>query len=233
MVDSAAQVRRVVGFLRADGFDVVEVPGWERRGKAPMTTRGRVEHHTASRAVGEAPTLRVVTFGHGTLKNSLCRWYVSRSGATIYLVALNTSWHAGRGVKGTNGTLSGTEAEHSGMAYEPWTAGSLSAQAAISRYEAAVFGFSVGQVWEHKEHAPGRKVDRVDMNGAAWRRRLAAPKTVKPAVVAVEEDVLAKLSDEAQEFYESMFKHLSANDARPTSLGNVLLWFRKVRDTFK
>lgn len=229
MADSAVQVDRVVRILRSEGFTVIETPGWTTRGKGPMTTRGRIEHHTATRSTADAPTLRVVMYGHGSLKNSLSRWYVSRSGV-IYLVALGVSWHAGRGSKGTNATLSGTEAEHSGRASEAWTSGSLNAQAAISRAESKVFGFPLSNVWDHKEHAPSRKVDRVNISPDAWRRRLAVPTLPKPQPVV--EDDMAKLNEEAQEFYQQMYEHLKLNDARPTSLGNVLTWFRKIRASF-
>lgn len=172
MADSAAQVRRVVQILRDDGFKVVEVSGWESRGKGPMTTRGRIEHHTASPyGSSDTASLRVVTFGRADLRNSLCRWYVSRTGV-IYLVALHKSWHAGTGIKGSNSTLSGTEAEHSGISRERWSDASLAAQAAISRAESRVFAFGTSRVWDHKEHAPSRKVDRHGIDPDHWRARL-------------------------------------------------------------
>lgn len=172
MADTATQVARVVGRLRARGFKVVGVDGWETRGKEAMTTRARIEHHTAGGS-GDTASLRVVTFGREGLRNSLSRWYVSRSGV-IYLIALRTSWHAGAGTQGTNSTLSGTEAEHSGSRSEPWPAAVLDAMEAISQEEIAEFGLSPGHVFEHKEHAGYRgKVDRIAIDGDEWRARLA------------------------------------------------------------
>lgn len=186
MADSAAQVREVVELLEADGFTVELVPGWETRGKGPMTTKGRIEHHTATNSRAEAPTLRVITFGHGNLKNSLSRWYVSRR-PTIYLVALDTSWHAGPGIKGKNSTLSGTEAEHTGSLGELWSTEMLDAMAAISRAEARVFGFPLTEVWEHYEHAGHRgKIDRIGIKGPWWRARL---------LTGHEEDIMASIGD--------------------------------------
>lgn len=174
MADTAAEVRQCVSMLRDLRFRVVPVDGWETRGKGAMTTRGRVEHHTAGpRVTSGTPSLRTVTFGRAGLRNSLSRWYTSPTGV-IYLVALGVSWHAGSGVKGTNTTLSGTEGEHSGQASQPWPARQLEAMAAISRVEAVVFGFPLDAVWEHKEHAPARKPDRINIDGDTWRARLAS-----------------------------------------------------------
>lgn len=172
MADSTAQVSRVVTLLREWGFRVEEVSGWPNRGSGSLSTRRRLEHHTAGPRSGDAPSLRVVTFGRPGLRNSLCRWYVSRSGV-IYLVARRRSWHAGRGSKGSNATLSGTEAENTGTG-EPWTAGSLAAQAAISAAESIVFGFPPHtSVFDHREHAPSRKIDRTGINSHDWRDRVA------------------------------------------------------------
>lgn len=170
MADTAAQVRDVARLLREWGYTVVEVDGWEDRGRGSMTTLGRCEHHTAGGS-GNAPSLRVVTFGRKGLRNSLSRWFVARDG-TIYLVARRKSWHAGSGSKGTNGTLSGTEAEHSGSPDESWSQASLDAQAAISAAECAVFGVDPDVVWDHREHAPRRKTDRVHVDSPRWRDRV-------------------------------------------------------------
>lgn len=170
MADSAAQVRECVRLLREWGHTVHEVDGWQRRGKGSMTTRGRINHHTAG-GTGNKPSLPVVVHGRRGLRNSLSRWFVARDG-TIYLVALRKSWHAGRGRKGSNSTLSGTEAEHSGGAGEAWGEASLAAQADIDAAECHVFGITADVIWDHKEHAPSRKVDRVNIDPAAWRDRV-------------------------------------------------------------
>lgn len=170
MADTAAQVADVARLLREWGYDVREVAGWQDRGRGSMTTRGRIEHHTAGGS-GNAPSLRVVVYGRSGLRNSLSRYYVARDG-TIYLVARRKSWHAGSGSKGTNGTLSGTEAEHSGDPGESWSQASLAAQAAISAAECAVFGIDPGDVWDHREHAPSRKPDRVNVDSHGWRDRV-------------------------------------------------------------
>lgn len=191
MADSVAQVREVIRLLRGWGYEVVEISGWENRGKGDMTTRGRIEHHTAGGS-GDTPSLRVVTFGRPGLRNSLSRYYISRSGV-IYVIARKTSWHAGRGVKGSNSTLSGTEAEHSGSSSESWPDAVLSAAAAISAAEAKVFKVPSTRIFEHKEHAPRRKVDRISIIGNDWRhrvRQLIATGVPGPASDPLEDDML-------------------------------------------
>lgn len=47
------------------------------------------------------------------------------------------------------------------------------------------------------------------------------------------EDDMAKLSEEAQEFYEQMYEQLKRREARPTSLPNVLDWLRQIRSIFQ
>lgn len=173
MSDSIDEVRLVASLLRDWNFRVIEVDGWEHRGSGDLTTLARLEHHTAgSQSGGNTASLRIVTFGRPGLRNSLCRWYVARNGV-IYLVARRRSWHAGNGRKGSNATLSGTEAENDGVG-EPWGERSLEAQAAISAAEAIVFDLDpADDVWDHKEHAPDRKIDRTGINPSAWRHRVA------------------------------------------------------------
>jgi hypothetical protein len=112
-----------------------------------------------------------VTYGREGLRNALCNWYTARNG-DLYLVCAGVAWHAGRGVKGTNTTLIGNEAENDGRG-EPFVPRSLDAQAALNAECCREFGFGPDRCWEHKEHAPSRKVDRYGIYGPAWRRRVA------------------------------------------------------------
>jgi hypothetical protein len=190
-VTTAQRLTRVAARLRASGFTVIEVSGWQTRGSGALNPRGHLEHHTAGSLRGDTPSLRVVTFGRAGLRNALCCWYVSRSGI-IYLIAARAAWHAGSGSKGSNSTLSGTEAENTGVG-EPWTDGSLAAQAAIAAEMAREFDFGASRVWDHKEHAPRRKIDRTGIDPAAWRRRVgillgAAPAPPAPPAPPVQED---------------------------------------------
>lgn len=217
MADTAAQVADVVRLLREWGHDVREVDGWQRRGRGSMTTRGRIEHHTAGGS-GNAPSLRVVVHGRAGLRNSLSRWFVARDG-TIYLVALGTSWHAGRGVKGSNRTLSGTESEHSGSPDESWSPASLDAQASISAAECAVFGVDPADVWDHREHAPDRKPDRVNVDSPSWRDRVrATPADDMEEMMAAYGPPLQIVADESDRWYlvfrwDEQYAYIASADA--------------------
>jgi hypothetical protein len=180
-VTTADRLARVAARLRGQGFDVVEVPGWRDRGTSELRPAGALKHHTAGPRKGDAPSLRVCTFGRPDLRNALCTWFVSRSGV-IYLVAGRVAWHAGQGVKGSNTTLIGTEAEHTGLTDEPWTPESLAAQAAIDAECAREFGYQPERTWDHKEHAPRRKIDRTGIDPFAWRHRVVELHTGRPAV---------------------------------------------------
>ena len=197
-MSTADRLARVADRLRAQGHRVVEVNGWRTRGRGTLTPRGHLEHHTAGSASGDAPSLRVVTFGRAGLRNALCTWYVSRSGV-IYLVAAGVAWHAGSGIHGSNATLSGTEAENTGVG-EPWTPGSLAAQAAVSAEMAREFSFAHTRVFDHREHAPSRKIDRTGINPASWRERIRQLLTTDPAA-AEEDDEMSKIVNVAGDLY--------------------------------
>ena len=236
MSDTAADLRRCLDILDGWGTPIVQVPGWETRGKGAMTTRGHLEHHTAG-GRGVAASLRVVTFGRAGLRNSLSRWYVDRAGVG-YLVALNVSWHAGAGVKGTNATLSGTEGENNGVD-EPWSEPMKETMARITAAEAIVFGYDAGKVWEHREHAPRRKVDRTDIDPDQWRARVAeiieegvdmtlkrgdrgnAVRKFQQALVAWNPNVLASGADGiyGEETFQAVARYQRAAELPPS--GNI------------
>lgn len=160
---------------------VVEIPGWETRGKGPMPTiRGHVQHHVGGPRLGDAVSLRTVTFGRAGLRNSLSMWFTARTSGVVYLVAAGVSWHAGAslwgGYSSLNGRFAGNEAEHSGSAFEPWSEASLHAQAAVAYEMRRAFDHPLGNIADHKEVAVprGRKPDRVNIDGGQWRRRIAA-----------------------------------------------------------
>lgn len=186
-MSTVQRLRRIVDRLRAAGYTVIPIDGWETRGVGTIRPGGHLEHHTAGPRSGDAPSLRVVTFGRPGLRNSLSMWFVSRSGI-IYLVAARVSWHAGAGSKGSNTTLSGTESENTGVG-EPWGDRSLRSQAAIAAEMAREFEFGAARVWDHKEHAPRRKIDRTGIDPAGWRARVAAVMAGSP-VMSDEEDLM-------------------------------------------
>lgn len=172
-MDAVTGLRVVRDRLRRLGHEVVEVPGWETRGRGagPIRPSGAVDHWTAGPRTGDAPSLRVVTYGREGLRNALCNTYTSRH-PRLYIVAARVAWHAGAGSwPGLDGNRElGHEAECSGPG--GWSAGQLALIDDLDRVQADVFGYSLANVIDHFEWAPGRKVDCTDVGGPARRNRL-------------------------------------------------------------
>lgn len=196
---TVAGLRRVAERLRARGIRVEMVPGWERRGKGPMRPLASVEHHTASRRGGDwGALLRLLTYGHGNLDNSVCNWGVPANGHAAYLVCAGLAYHAGkgswRGVTG-NSRASGTEWQNDGIG-EPAQPAAVEIMAAIDQEMAREFGYPHAMVCEHFEWT-GRKVDRRAPGlpvGQAWRDRLD-----RPAHIDEWETFMATLTPEEQD----------------------------------
>lgn len=151
--------------LRAAGLKVVEVDGWETRGRAEMgTVKGVLLHHTAGAAEGDAPSLNLIVKGRKDLPGPLSQLVLGRSG-TFYIVAAGRCNHAGagswHGVTNGNSELIGIEAENMGTGKDPWPIAQISAYeegiAAILKHIRANSVMAAG----HKEYATprGRKID--------------------------------------------------------------------------
>lgn len=132
------------------------------------TVNGVIMHHTATpqSAAGDYPSLNVVTKGRSDLPGPLCNFGLGRSG-TIYLVTEGIAWHAGagtwKGITDGNGHFLGIEAEHPGVAGQPWPA--VQADAYV-RLVASILNFLGRNTDWDIRHAtwatpPGRKVDIV------------------------------------------------------------------------
>lgn len=172
--------------LRAWGLTVVEVPGWQTRGRpgafAPI---GVLEHHTAAPdRTKDAPSLGVCTDGRADLPGPLCQILVARSGI-CHLIAAGRCNHAGAGgplgpiaAGDGNTSMVGIEAENDGLG-EPWPDVQVDA---IARASAAVLDLldrPRWNCWGHKEWAPGRKPDpKFDM--AQFRAKVAAAQITPP-----------------------------------------------------
>lgn len=163
--------RRVVALLRAEGFTVVERPGWETRGHGVLRPRGMVNHDTITgRSWTLAAVLRLLEQGHAGLRGTLANWSDDRDG-TIYLHAAGLAYHAGRGgwqgLAG-NSSVIGLEQHNSGT--ESHRA-QIDAAVALNRHCADVFGFSESRICEHFEWTR-RKQDRATVRGAEFRARV-------------------------------------------------------------
>lgn len=149
--------------LRRFDVPVIEIDGWRTRGKATMTPRVGVNHHTVSRATGPVPSLWVVTNGRPGLPGPLCNVLGGRD-HVARLIAAGRSNNAGegswKGITGNSNTLA-LEMEHTGIiATEEVTEEDIDFMARIQ----AAFAWNrypASMVCQHYEWAPNRKIDFV------------------------------------------------------------------------
>lgn len=169
--------------LRARGLQVVEVTGWQTRGKEfPSRPDICIRHWTAGPASGRTPSLGVVTNGRGgpkPLPGPLCHIYQSREpdgNDVIFVIASGVANHAGQGVwqqvSGNSKSL-GLEIEWSGPG-ESFPAGrkAIADQAMAALMECAL-GTNPDDACDHAEYAtpPGRKID-TNLGGDELRQRM-------------------------------------------------------------
>lgn len=186
-VDGLAEVR---DRLRRRGFRVTEVDGWRTRGKGTLRPSGHIWHHTAAPGTGRTRSLRLVTYGRPGLENALCNWYCAVDGE-LFLVAAGVAWHAGEGIHGSNSIRLGTEWESDGTSQRA-TPEAYAAMLAMGQECGAVFGYPASANWEHKEHAPRRKIDRYGFSGPAWREAVAIGRPPPPANEGDDDVILVK-----------------------------------------
>lgn len=159
--------------LRLFGVRVIEVAGWQTRGRATLQGRGSVDHHTASNPnSGNAPSLGICINGRSDLPGPLCNVLGSRD-MIAYVIASGKANHAGTGGwKGLSGNSSvyGFEHEHAGTSAEKWTEERRDFDARV--HAALIHGSTnASMVCEHKEWTP-RKPDKYDTDGNDTRRRV-------------------------------------------------------------
>jgi hypothetical protein len=161
---------------RKTSLEVIEVPGWETRGRGQMRdVRVVVCHHTATlNRTADMPSLNTLINGRPDLRGPLSHFGLSRTGK-VYVIAPGRCNHAGkvRNPSWGNHHSIGIEAEATGT--DSWPEVQLAAYAQLCRVLVDYFGLSVSAVLGHKEVAdpPGRKSDpNFDM--AAFRARVNA-----------------------------------------------------------
>lgn len=177
---------QIAARLRAAGLTVAEEPGWQTRGSDQFNPRGLVLHHTAGAARGNAPSLAVCTHGRADLPGPLCHVLIGRDG-TCHVIAAGRANHAGagswNGLAG-NASVYGIEVENIGTGAEPWTEELLD----ITARAAATFPVPTDLICQHKEWAPGRKIDMHTIDGGDMRRRIEFHRLPTPAPIPLEED---------------------------------------------
>jgi peptidoglycan hydrolase-like protein with peptidoglycan-binding domain len=115
---------RMRNWLNPIGVQVVEIDGWQSRGRtyATFDPYGSVNHHTAGPRVGVAPSLGICINGRSDLPGPLCNVHQQRNDV-VNVVAAGVANHAGRGSwQGMSGNQSvfGLEVEHCGYPDEPF-----------------------------------------------------------------------------------------------------------------
>lgn len=165
--------------LRNAGLEVIEVDGWQDRGREfTRPIAGIVAHHTATPAAakGDYPTLRIVRDGRSDLPGPLAQLGLGRSG-TVYVIASGRANHAGvghwPGILGNADTI-GIEAEHPGTISHPWPTVQLAAYYQLCAALADHLELPTSRIIGHKEWAPGRKVDPIGLDMHAFRRSIDA-----------------------------------------------------------
>ena len=157
---------------RNAGLDVVEVDGWETRGRTYCTMRpkGVVCHHTGGPKSGDMPSLNLLIKGRKGLPGPLSQYGLGRSGK-VYVVAAGTSNHAGSGGwkrLDSNCDVIGIEAENTGR--DPWPKKQLEAYVTLVAAICEHLGIDTSMVAAHKEWAPGRKPDPHSINMDEFRQ---------------------------------------------------------------
>ena len=150
---------------RKAGLTVVEVQGWQTRGRPwPSTPKSIVAHHTAGASAArngkDYPSLGVVRDGRRDLPGPLAQIGLGRNG-TVYVIASGRANHAGRtnDQRFGNAKSIGIEAENSGN--EPWPLAQYAAYALLCKALCVAYGIPVDLVRGHKEICwpRGRKPD--------------------------------------------------------------------------
>lgn len=169
--------------LRDAGLKVVELDGWQTRGRPASTGGfdpvGVLCHHTATSVKSSnADVERLLVVGRSDLPGPLCHLGLRRDG-TVVVVAAGRANHAGAAkASGTvaagdgNSLYIGIEAYNDGRG-EPWPKAQMDAYATLCAVlSAKVTGSSVATVRGHKETSLKGKIDPTfDMD--AFRARVA------------------------------------------------------------
>lgn len=174
---------RLADRIRAKGVPVVEIAGWQTRGRpAVYRPKGAVNHHTAGARSGSTPSLATVLFGRPDVPGPLAQVLQSReanpANDRAYVIAAGTCNHAGAG--GWNGltgnaSVGGLEVEHHGTGPVPAARLETAARICAALLEAPGSTRNPAFCCQHFEWAPRRKIDFFSLapgNAGSFRRRV-------------------------------------------------------------
>ncbi|MFP3118169.1 N-acetylmuramoyl-L-alanine amidase [Streptomyces sp. Iso 434] len=195
---------RFLAALKAEGVDVVEVPGWRtrnRNSKGPWgPVHGVMVHHTVTS--GSARTVALCRDGHPGLPGPLCHGVITKDGR-VHLVGYGRANHAGLGDSNVlaaviaerdlpadraadsdgNARFYGFECENLGDGKDPWTDAQLEAIERVSAAICRAHGWNERSVIGHLEWQPGKVDPRgftMDSMRARVGGRLGGPAPGKP-----------------------------------------------------
>jgi hypothetical protein len=161
--------------LRARGLRVVTAGDWINRGSGAFAPRGVVIHHTGPWSTVQG-MVDLCIRGRADLPGPLCQVVLAPDG-TCHVVAAGRANHAGAGGwkgLGGNGSVAGIEAVHSGAKGTPWPADQRAAYPRAAAAICELIGAPADMVCAHREWAPNRKTDPVNIDMHTFRLEVAA-----------------------------------------------------------
>ena len=160
----------IAATLRKAGLTVVEVDGWQTRGRPASTggfsPKGVLCHHTATGPkTSNAAVVKLLVNGRSDLPGPLCQFGLARNG-TVYLIASGRANHAGKAkASGTmpsgdgNELYIGIEAFNNGTG-EPWGKAQMDAYVLLCAVlSVKITKNSATSVRGHKETSVTGKID--------------------------------------------------------------------------
>lgn len=189
--------------LRRAGLHVIEMDGWQtRETRAGFDPRGIVWHHTATpRSASDLAVRRLLRDGRPDLKGPLCQLGLERDG-TYVVVAAGRANHAGYGTPWGNDSI-GIEAYNNGRG-EPWPQVQMDAYDVGTAALLTALGLDASRVKAHREVDPTRKIDPLNVDMGAARRRIAVLLNTQPTPIGEDDRMFfaQRGNDETVWFFE-------------------------------